>query len=56
MSNQGTTKTPMTPSDASRIHRHADKAGANQDFKGRAQRAASKNESGGDASKGKGGK
>ena len=33
----------MTGKDASRIQSHADKSGSNQDFKARAQRAASKN-------------
>ena len=56
MSKKDTTKTPMTPSAASRIQSHADKSGTNQDFKGRAQSAGSNNESGGAASKGKGGK
>ncbi len=35
-------KTAMTKKDASRIQRHADKSGENQDFKARAQRAADK--------------
>ena len=35
-------KAPMTQKDASRIQSHADRTGSNQDFKGRAQRAASK--------------
>lgn len=33
----------MTSKDASRIQSNADKSGKNQDFKSRAQRAASKN-------------
>ena len=33
----------MTSKDASRIQSHADKTGRNQNFKGRAQRAAEKN-------------
>jgi len=36
-------KTPMTKDAASRIQSHADKTGSNQDFKARAQAAASKN-------------
>jgi len=35
-------KAPMTQKDASRIQSHADRTGSNQDFKGRAQRAAAK--------------
>ncbi len=46
MSKKGSTKTPMTPSDASRIQSHADKSGTNQGFKSRAQSAASKKSSG----------
>jgi hypothetical protein len=30
----------MTPADVARIQSHADRAGTNQDFKSRAQRAA----------------
>lgn len=37
-------KGKITQDDASRIQSHADKTGKNQDFKARAQRAASKNE------------
>lgn len=33
-------KKPMTPADAARIQSHADRTGAQQDFKARAQRAA----------------
>jgi hypothetical protein len=36
-------KTPMTTDATSRIQSHADKTGTNQDFKARAQSAASKN-------------
>ena len=53
---QGTskpTKTPTTPSDASRIQSQADKSGTNQGFKSRAQSAATKNSSGGGKSGGK---
>lgn len=35
-------KTLITKSSASRIQSHADRTGRNQDFKARAQRAASK--------------
>ncbi len=51
MSKKGSTKTPMTPSAASRIQSHADKSGTNQGFKSRSQRAASKNSSGGGKAK-----
>ena len=37
-------KSSMSKQDAARIQSHADKTGENQDFKERAQRAASKNE------------
>lgn len=40
----GAKSTPMTKEAASRIQRSADRTSRNQDFKGRAQRAASKNE------------
>ncbi len=33
----------MTPKDVARIQSHADKTGRNQDFKSRAQKAATKN-------------
>jgi len=33
----------MTKESAARIQSHADKTGSNQDFKGRAQKAAAKN-------------
>ena len=56
MSKKGTTKTPMTPSAASRIQSQADKSGTNQGFKSRAQSASSKNSSDAGKSKGKGGK
>jgi hypothetical protein len=35
-------KAEMTKKDAARIQAHADKTGENQDFKARAQKAASK--------------
>lgn len=38
-------KSKMTTKAARRIQSRADKTGKNQDFKGRAQRAAAKNES-----------
>lgn len=38
-------KTPMTPDAASRIQSHADRTGDNQDFKSRAQSAASRRQS-----------
>jgi len=43
-SNSGGWRERMDRIDASRIQSHADKTGKNQDFKERAQRAASKNE------------
>lgn len=55
MSKKGNTNTPMTPSAASRIQSHADKSGANQGFKSRAQSAAAKNTSGGKSGGGKSG-
>ena len=42
-------KTPMTPTDASRIQSHADRTDTNQDFKARAQSAAEKNSGSGNA-------
>lgn len=53
MSNEA--KKPLTASDASRIQAHADKTGQNQDFKARAQRAASK-QAGGHSAKSTSGK
>jgi hypothetical protein len=47
-------KTPMTPSDASRIQSHADRNGTNQSFKARAQRGASTTTAGGGKGGGKG--
>jgi hypothetical protein len=37
-----TNSAPMNPRDAARIQSHADRTGTNQDFKARAQAAASK--------------
>ena len=51
MSKKGSTKTPMTPSAASRIQSHADKTRTNQGFKSRAQSAAGKNSGSGGKAK-----
>ena len=43
MSDEKSTRIPMTKEDASRVQSHADRTGTNQDCKDRAQRAAERN-------------